>query len=137
MTLLNLNGRLIKRNFSEYLIDWDNKSLSKVQFKTKQFLKPFWNSHIVFEEFPVPSTLLRVDILNSTLKIAIEVQGFLHNEFNSHFHRHPVNYLKQIKNDVKKAQWLELNGFQLIEVFEDDVKNLSREYFATKHNLIL
>ncbi len=37
----------------KYLIDWEQKSRSKIQFNTIQFLKPYWNSHVVFEEFPV------------------------------------------------------------------------------------
>lgn len=137
MKFLTLNGKTVSRNYSNYVIDWDKKSLSKIQFRVKQFLKPFWQNMVVIEEFPVPSTLLRVDYMNLTLKIAIEVQGFLHTEFNAHFHQYPSNYLKQIKNDVKKAKWLELNNYKLIEVYEDEIKDLSKNYFLIKHGLIL
>ena len=62
MRLYNVNGNLQKKNVSKYLMDWDKKSRSKIQFKVKKFLEPFWKGHIVFEEFPVYGSKLKVDI---------------------------------------------------------------------------
>ena len=39
MRLFNINGRLQKKSVSKYLINWNKKSRSKVQFKTKKFLE--------------------------------------------------------------------------------------------------
>ena len=85
MRLFNINGREQKKNVSKYVIDWNKKSRSKVQFAVKKFLEPFWNSQIVYEEFPVYGSRMKVDILNATKKIAIEVQGGQHNSFNKFF----------------------------------------------------
>ena len=82
MRLFNINGRLQKKSVSKYLINWNKKSRSKVQFKTKKFLEPFWRGHIVYEEFPVYGSRMTVDILNATKKLAVEVQGKQHGEFN-------------------------------------------------------
>jgi hypothetical protein len=38
MTLYNIKGRLVKKNVFPYLIDWNGKSKSIIQFQTKQFL---------------------------------------------------------------------------------------------------
>ena len=129
MRLYNIKGKLQSRLVSKFLIDWDKKSRSKIQFKVKQFLKPYWQNHIVYEEFPVYGTRLKVDLLNATKKVAVEVNGRQHSSFNKFFHNNSrAEYLKSIKRDVEKANWLELNEYTLIEIEEDEVPNLGREF---------
>tara|TARA_Y100001973_G_C5185670_1_gene327671 strand:+ start:430 stop:846 length:417 start_codon:yes stop_codon:yes gene_type:complete len=136
MRLLNINGRPQKKNVSKYLIKWNKKSRSKVQFKTKKFLEPFWKGQIVYEEFPVYGSRMTVDILNATKKLAIEVQGKQHGEFNKFFHNNSrLKYLEGIKRDIKKAEWLEKNEFILLEVEEDEVDSLSLEFFKKKFGI--
>lgn len=129
MKLLNIRGKLVSKNVSRFLIKWDGKSRSKFQFEIKQFLYPFWKSHVVYEEFPVYGSLLRVDFLNLTKKIAIEVNGAQHNEFNKFFHNNSRGeYLKSIKRDQQKYEWLQLNNIKLIEIEESDRPKMSLEY---------
>ena len=136
MRLLNINGRLQKKSVSKYLINWNKKSRSKVQFKTKKFLEPFWRGHIVYEEFPVYGSRMTVDILNATKKLAVEVQGKQHGEFNKFFHSNSrLKYLEGIKRDIKKAEWLENNGFILLEIEENEVDSLSLEFFLDKFGM--
>ena len=136
MRLLNINGRLQKKSVSKYLINWNKKSRSKVQFKTKKFLEPFWKGHIVYEEFPVYGSRMTVDILNATKKLAVEVQGKQHGEFNKFFHDNSrLKYLEGIKRDIKKAEWLENNGSILLEIEEDEVDSLSLEFFLEKFGM--
>ena len=136
MRLYNVNGNLQKKNVSKYLIDWDKKSRSKIQFKVKKFLEPFWKGHIVYEEFPVYGSRMTVDILNATKKLAVEVQGKQHGEFNKFFHDNSrLKYLEGIKRDIKKAEWLENNGFILLEIEENEVDSLSLEFFLEKFGM--
>tara|TARA_B100001939_G_scaffold336833_1_gene340432 strand:+ start:117 stop:533 length:417 start_codon:yes stop_codon:yes gene_type:complete len=136
MRLYNINGRLQKKSVSKYLINWNKKSRSKVQFKTKKFLEPFWKGHIVYEEFPVYGSRMTVDILNATKKLAVEVQGKQHGEFNKFFHNNSrLKYLEGIKRDIKKAEWLENNGFILLEIEENEVDSLSLEFFLDKFGM--
>ena len=138
MRLYDVNGRLVNKNVAKYAVDWDGKCRSNIQFKVKKFLEPYWRPHIVFEEFPCFGCQLKVDILNATMKIAIEVNGKQHESFNTFFHRgNPANYLKSIKNDHKKMLWLERNGFQLVEIMEDEVDYISRKFFFDKFGLTL
>lgn len=138
MKLLNLYGKAVSKNVSNCLIDWEGPSRSKVQFKTKQFLKKYWKNHIVYEEFPVFGSRLKVDIINATLRIAVEVHGNQHSAYNKFFHGDSrLNYLKSIKRDVAKEKWLSLNKFQLLEVYEDEVKNLNEQFFLDKFNIKL
>ena len=138
MRLYNVYGKLQSRKVSKYTIDWDAKSKSNIQFKTKQFLKPFWQNHIVYEEFPVYGTKLKVDFINATKRIAIEVNGTQHNKFNKFFHNNSrANYLESIKRDVKKREWLELNNFLTIEIEQNEVDKLSKEWFKKEFDIIL
>lgn len=136
MKLLNVYGKAVSKNVSNCLIDWEGPSRSKIQFKTKQFLKAFWKNHIVYEEFPVYGSLLKVDILNVTRKIAVEVHGPQHSSFNKFFHSDSrLNYLKSIKRDVQKEKWLVSNGFSLIEIYHDEIDDLSAAFISKKFNI--
>ena len=138
MKLYNIYGRVINKNVFKYLIKWDAKSKSNLQRKTKQFLKDYWQNHVVYEEFPVFGSRMRVDFLNATKKIAVEVHGPQHSEFNKFFHNDSrLNYLKSIKRDVKKEELLALNKYTFVEIYHDEVDDLSVEFFKDTYNIIL
>jgi len=132
MRLYSTSGRLVNKNVNKYLIKWSKKSRSKIQFKIKQFLKEYWKNHIVYEEFPVYGTRLKVDILNATKKIAVEVNGSQHTSFNKFFHKTRINYLRSLQRDHKKLEWLKLNDFEVIEIEEKEVPLVSYEFIEEK-----
>ena len=132
MRLYSTTGRLVNKNVNKYLIDWDKKSRSKIQFKVKQFLKEYWGNHIVYEEFPVYGTRLKVDILNATKKMAVEVNGSQHTSFNKFFHKTRINYLRSLKRDHRKLEWLKVNDFELIEIEEKEVPLVSYEFIKDR-----
>jgi very-short-patch-repair endonuclease len=81
---------------------------------------------------------MKVDLLNATLKVAIEVNGKQHSEFNKFFHSNSrVKYLDSIKRDFKKAEWLDKNKFKLIEIEENEIGEMSKTFFKEKFGLIL
>lgn len=137
MRLLNTRGRLVKKNVEGYRINWDKESRSKIQFAVKQFLKPYWYGHVVYEEFPVFGTQLKVDIINLTRKIAIEVQGDQHYKFNKHFHGNRAAFLGSVHRDTTKMDWLALNNIQLIEILQNEAHKLTPEFFVEKFNIHL
>jgi hypothetical protein len=138
MRLLNINGKLVNKNVRNYEIDWTAKSRSKLQFKFKQFFYAYWKNHIVYEEFPVYGSMLKVDLLNATKKIAVEIQGDQHESFNKFFHDNSrLKYLQSIKRDVKKEKWLEMNEFKFLELYESDLKNLSPQYIEEKCGILI
>ena len=129
MRLYNIHGRIQNRSVSKYLINWNKKSRSKLQKRVKDFFRPYWLAHIVYEEFPVYGTRLKVDILNATIKVAIEVNGPQHSSFNKFFHGNSrAKYLASIKRDHEKQLWLEKNQYKLIELEESDLEYLSKKY---------
>tara|TARA_Y100000114_G_scaffold9980_1_gene7873 strand:+ start:1636 stop:2046 length:411 start_codon:yes stop_codon:yes gene_type:complete len=107
-----------------YLIKWDAPSRSKIQFEAKQFLKEYWQRHIVFEEFPVAGTKLSLDFYNANKKIAVEVQGKQHTKYVPFFHgKNKINYLNQLKRDQDKLRFCELNNIELVEIYDGDTLN--------------
>ncbi len=138
MRLFNVHGRLVKKNVAHFRIKWDAKSKSKLQFRVKQFLKPFWQHMVVFEEFPVYGTLLKVDFINATKNLAIEVNGSQHDAVHPFFHQNrKYNFLQSINRDVRKREWLERNHFRLLEIQEEEVDQLTLEFFKEKFGVDL
>jgi hypothetical protein len=137
MRLKNVYGKLVSKNVSRYIVEWDGPSKSKIQFKVKQFLKPFWRGLIVYEEFPVYGTLLKVDILNATLRIAVEVNGPQHEQFHYFHNGSPNAYLSSIRRDFQKNEWLETNGFTVVEINHDEVDTLNIDFFKEKFGVKL
>jgi len=137
MRLYTLNGKTpIYKNVNKYLINWESKSRSKLQKKVKDFLFTVWSNSVVYEEFPVYGTKMKVDFLNATSKLAIEVNGDQHLKFNKFFHSNSrTQFLKSIKRDLNKAKWLEKNNFTLIEIYKEDVDLLSKEYIEINFNI--
>ena len=115
----------------KYLISWNGKSRSKVQFATKQFLFNYWEHHIVFEEFPVAGTKLTLDFYNANKKVAVEVQGEQHTKYIPFFHGgNKANYISQLRRDMSKINFCELNNITLVEVYrgEEINKNLFKKF---------
>lgn len=137
MRLYNVRGRLESKNVNKYLIDWDEKCRSKIQKKVKDFFRDHWENHVVYEEFPVFGSRLKVDLLNATKKIAVEVQGQQHTSYSKFFHGCRAKYWKSIKRDVIKENWLINNGFQLVEVNFDEVDGISEKFLKKHYGIIL
>ena len=130
MKFKTLNGKekLIK-NSKKFLINWDAKSRSKVQWRVKQFLFSYWKHDIVFEELRVAGTRLSLDFYNANKKIAVEVQGKQHQQFNKFFHnKNRLNWLAQLKRDDLKMKFCLTNGIVLVEIYEDE--EINHEIFS-------
>lgn len=137
MRLYNVHRKLIFKNLKKYKINWSKPSRSKIQFEVKQFLKPYWSNNLVYEEMPVYGTRLSCDIVNLTLKIAIEVDGEQHEKLHF-FHSNSRNKFRQsLRRDVQKEEWLEINNIKLCRIYEKEVKHLSKAFFEKKFGVIL
>lgn len=131
MTFLDLKGRKKNiRNARKYLLDWNKKTRSKFQDAAKKFFYPYWHMDTCMEEMPLVGTLMKFDLVNVSKKIVCEVMGGQHMKFNKHFHRTKNKFLGQIKRDLKKHEWCEINSFTLVEVYSE--KELTYEYFLSQ-----
>jgi hypothetical protein len=112
------------KNPNKYLIKWDKPSRSKIQYKVKSFLKEYWSSKIVFEEFPMAGTRLSFDIFNASENIMVEVQGEQHTKYTPFFHgNQKMNYIDQLRRDKQKLDFCRINKIKLIEVYYNDKIN--------------
>lgn len=111
----------------KFLINWEEKSKSKIQFAAKQFLKQYWRNHIVFEEFPVAGTRLKFDFYNANKKVAVEINGAQHTKYVPFFHKRRSNFVSQIRRDQQKIDFCELNDIKFIEIYSE--KELNQETF--------
>ncbi|MBM3453572.1 MAG: hypothetical protein FJX80_00340 [Bacteroidetes bacterium] len=129
MKFKTLNGKeRILRNAKKYIINWQSESKSKIQWKVKQFLFPYWKHDVVFEELRIVGSRLSLDFYNANKKIAVEVQGRQHQTYNPYFHgSNRQNWLSQLKRDDLKLEFCLTNGVKLVEIYETDT--LSKEMF--------
>lgn len=139
MIFLTLTNRRQDVRIPHYLIDWEAKSLSRFQWDVKQFLKPYWGGgdKVICEEMPVAGTRMRIDIVNVTDKVAVEIQGDQHNKVSAFFHGGSLaKYKAQIKRDLCKAEWCEKNGFTLVEIMPADLP-LTAKWFLDHYQVTL
>lgn len=123
MKLYNLKGKPIDFSVTKYQIDWD-KTVSKPQKLVKDVLYTYWKDHFVCEEMRIPGSKMRIDLINFNLEIAIEVSPSSSHEYNKFFHKNRMEYMKAKKREIQKAEWCEVNGIELIELFDEELKNI-------------
>ena len=121
MKLINLYGREVKVNPSKYLIDWD-RTVSKPQKQVKDSLFQIWAADYVCEEFCIPGSKMRIDLINFSKKVAVEVSPKGSHKYNEFFNKNRENYLRATKRDISKAEWCEKNGFRFVEIKDQDLK---------------
>jgi hypothetical protein len=136
MKFKTLNGKeRFLKNAKKYIINWQGKSKSNIQWRVKQFLLSYWKYDVVFEEIRVVGTRLSLDIYNANKKIAIEVQGKQHQTYNPYFHGNDRRkWLSQLRRDDLKLQFCLTNGIKLVEIYETDL--ICKETFE-KQGVIL
>lgn len=121
MKWITAKGNIRPLSEKKYFIKWDSESLSLFQFNVKQFFKKYWIEDIVGEEVLIPQTRLRVDIVNFSRKIAVEVNGLFHVEYTPYFQNSVEDFERQVYRDVLKEHLLEKNGFEVIEIYEKNM----------------
>lgn len=114
-------GKVRPLSVKRFLINYDSPSLSLFQSSVKKFFQPFWSEDVVCEEVILPDTKLRVDIMNFTKKVAIEVNGLFHVQYSPHFQKTEEDFEKQVFRDVYKEHLLQKNGFEVLEIYEKNM----------------
>ena len=137
MILFDLKNRARKIYPSRYKVNWDKQIGSNAQFQAKQFIKPYWQTDNVCEEFVIPGSRLRVYLINFSKKVAIEISGSQHENYTKFFHKNRLGFIKSIKRDFEKIKWLEMNQFTLIEIYDSEVPLLTKDFFEKKFNFNL
>lgn len=112
-----LHGHIVRAN--------DSKPRSKLHLKARDLLVKLFPTVQILEEVGIPVTRnerLFLDFYINTLKLAIEVHGQQHYEFNSLFHTSAQDFLNQKKRDARKCEWCEYNNITYVELpYNEDV----------------
>jgi len=131
------SDKLMWVKIQPYIVEWSGKSPSKFQQEVKKFIEPYWNKDIVCEEFRIPQSLLRIDLINFNKKIVVEASGNQHNSYSEHFHGgNRYAWVSQMKRDLAKEEWCERNEFKFVEIFPNDLP-LTRKFFKEKFDIDL
>lgn len=137
MKVTKLNSpKIVTVNVSRYLCDWDRK-VSRPQKLVKDFLQPFWKHSLILEEFRIPGSLLRIDLMNVNRRIAVEVSPAGSHSYNSFFHKNRPSFGAAVARDLAKESWCRANGFAYVEIGEDDFAKLSWDWMKETHNIEL
>lgn len=136
MKFYKLNStRQVNVNIIRFLVNWQRK-VSGPQLEVKRFLYPYWKTSVVCEEFVIPGSRLRIDLLNLTKRVAVEVSPSSSHSYSQFFHKSKVGFGNAMKRELGKTEWLERNGFTVVEVLDEDMPRLSRAWFA-EHGVTL
>lgn len=136
MKFKTLTGKLKDVSISDTKIDWEGDSLSIFQETVKDFFYPFWKNDIVCEEFRIPATRMSIDILNVTKRMAVEVQGAQHSQYNEFMSGSRAGYLSQLKRDESKRKWCDINQLILIEIHPKDLP-LTKDFIESTWEITL
>lgn len=140
LKFLKLSGAPVNISVSKYLLDWNDetRAASKPQKLVESFLFPYWQNDYVLVEFRIPGSKLRIDLLNTSKKIAIEVSPASSHSYNPFFHKgEKLNFLASFKRDEAKREWIEKNNYQFVELNDNHLKDLSAELFIKEFNILL
>ncbi len=127
MKIYDLNGKLenVDVRQSSYPMR-GNASKSKLQRLVGQRLLELYPNEIILEEWFLPNSRLSVDFFIVKLGIIIEINGHQHSSYVPYFHgdrKTSTKYAGQIKRDMAKVKFCEINNFDLIEIWsEKDVE---------------
>lgn len=111
---------------SSYPVKSQTACRSKRQFEIGRIICTRFKIDPILEDVSLPNSRLSLDFYLPQRKLAIEVQGEQHNEFNPFFHEDISDFNAQKDRDAQKLQFCELNGITLLtfETVEE-----AKEYF--------
>lgn len=103
----------------------ETASRSKIQFQAGQKLKQKFPYDSILEDITIPNSRCSLDFFIPSRKIAIEVQGEQHSNFNSFFHNTRRDFLDQQSRDEFKENFCILNKIRLIKIYtEKDIETI-------------
>jgi|TARA_E500000178_G_C16434967_1_gene493270 hypothetical protein len=139
MKVTGINGKEYTWNLNGYSVAAnDQRKRSKFHLRARELLKEMYHSYRILEEVKLPgSTLshrkgvLYLDFLIPQIKLAIEVHGQQHYEFNKFFHKNKADFALAQSKDDDKIKWCELNKVDLVilkysdtdEQWRDQIEN--------------
>ena len=117
MQVVDLDGNSGEWKVKGKEVTLDKRPRSSLHKTARELLKERFPTYQILEEVGVPvkrGIHLYFDFYLPLRKLAIEVHGQQHYEYNTMFHNSQLDFLKQRRHDRYKEEWCEANGIQLI-----------------------
>lgn len=114
-----LSGGTVRLRLNNKKIRTKERSKSNFQYKIGQRLVEQYPHDVIFEEVVVKGDGFILDFFIPSLKLVVECNGRQHREQIKFFHRTRRDFHKQQETDQKKRDWCKLNGFKLVEVYDE------------------
>ncbi len=119
MKVLLLKGGTTKLRLNNKRLRTKNKSKSQFQYNIGQQLTEQYPHDVIFEEVIIPGDGFILDFFIPSVGLVIECHGRQHTEHVKHFHKTKKDFHNQQDTDQKKRDWCKLNGFRLIEIYDE------------------
>jgi len=114
-----LNGEMANIKFRNKRLRPKSSSKSLFQYEVGQRLSEQFPHDIIFEEVYIPVEKFILDFFIPSISLVIECHGRQHKEHIKHFHRTKKDFNRQKDTDQRKRDWCKLNGFKLIEIYDE------------------
>ena len=117
MEVFILNGEKVKLKLRGKYLRPESKS--KFQHRIGKQLIEYYPHDQIFEEVRVPGERFILDFFIPSVNLVIECNGLQHREHIRYFHKTKQEFHHQQNADQRKRNWCELNGFKLIEIYDE------------------
>ncbi len=114
-----LKGGTTKLRLSNKRLRAKGKSKSQFQHEIGKQLSEKYPHDLIFEEVIVSGDGFIIDFFIPSLNLVVECHGSQHQKHIRHFHKTKQEFHRQQDTDQKKRDWCELNGFKLIEIYDE------------------
>lgn len=114
-----LSGGTTRLRLNNKRLRTQGKSKSKFQYEIGQQLIKQYPHDVIFEEVVVFGDGFILDFFIPSVNLVIECHGKQHTKHIRYFHKTKKDFHKQQNIDQKKRDWCELNGFKLIEIYDE------------------
>lgn len=114
-----LKGGVAKLRLRNKRIRSREKSKSQFQYEIGKQLAKQYPHDVIFEEIIISGDGFILDFFIPSINLVVECHGAQHIKHVKHFHKTKRDFHNQQNTDQKKRDWCELNGFRLIEVYDE------------------
>ena len=114
-----LKGGTVRLRLKNKRFQIKGKSKSQFQHDIGKQLTYKYPHDVIFEEVIIPGDRFILDFFIPSLDLVVECHGVQHTKHIRHFHKTKKDFHNQQDTDQKKRDWCELNGFKLIEIYDE------------------
>ena len=126
MNVIDLNNNSSKWQMKGTIVNADTRPRSELHLEARKIIRSVFPTMQLLEEVgiePIKYKHLSLDFNIPLRKLAIEVQGQQHFNFNPFFHKSRADFINSKKNDRMKREWCEINNIALVALIYNEQDN--------------